>query len=114
MTMPDANGHAWRDINYMKALKVNPYEITFVAYTKIEKLRDFVIEKRMKLEKLIRLKNLSSITDLKMPHLEEWALANEEYTPILSSMLNAVNDASNRLPVIGAMRVGMHICVLQG
>ncbi|KAK8926056.1 hypothetical protein KSP39_PZI019045 [Platanthera zijinensis] len=76
----------------------------FEAYTKIEKLRDSVIEKRMELEKLIRLKKLSSIIYLEMPHLEEWALANEEYTAILPDMLNAVNDVSNKLPVIGAVR----------
>ncbi|KAK8961126.1 hypothetical protein KSP40_PGU013458 [Platanthera guangdongensis] len=76
----------------------------FETYTKVGSLQDSVIEKRMELEKLIRLKNLSSIIDLEMPNLEKWDLANEEYTAILSEMLNAVNDASNRFPVNGVVR----------
>lgn len=72
---------------------------------KLKKLRDSVIEKRMELERLKRLRSLSIIIDLEMPHLEEWALADEEYSASLSGTIKALKDASIRLPVIGDVRL---------
>ncbi|PKU73065.1 protein ENDOSPERM DEFECTIVE 1 [Dendrobium catenatum] len=72
---------------------------------KLEVLRDAVMEKRMELEKLLRLRKLINFVDVEMPYLEEWALTDGQYSDSLSGTIKALKDASIRLPVIGDVRV---------
>ncbi|KAK8937363.1 hypothetical protein KSP39_PZI011823 [Platanthera zijinensis] len=100
----------WKFVNAKEkvaseARVINAERSLYDVSAKLKKLRDSVIEKRMELERLKRLRSLSSIVDLEMPHLEEWALADEEYSTSLSGTIKALKDALTRLPVIGDVRL---------
>ncbi|KAK8962359.1 hypothetical protein KSP40_PGU005020 [Platanthera guangdongensis] len=100
----------WKFVNAKEkvaseARVINAERSLYNVSVKLKKLRDSVIEKRMELERLNRLRSLSSIVDLEMPHLEEWALADEEYSTSLSGTIKALKDALTRLPVIGDVRL---------
>ncbi|XP_020590387.1 protein ENDOSPERM DEFECTIVE 1-like [Phalaenopsis equestris] len=77
----------------------------FEVSKNLEELRDSVREKRMELERLLRLRRLSNIVDAEMPYLEEWALAEGEYSDSLSGTIMALKNASIRLPLSEDVRV---------
>ncbi|EOA26163.1 hypothetical protein CARUB_v10019601mg [Capsella rubella] len=67
--------------------------------SKISELHDSVRRKRIELQRLSRIKALLAITESQTPCLEQWAAIEQEYSTSLSQTIQALSNASLRLPL---------------
>ncbi|KAL5157847.1 Protein ENDOSPERM DEFECTIVE 1 [Glycine soja] len=72
---------------------------------RISEMRDSVNKKRIELELLRRSKTLSTILEAQIPYLDEWSTMMEEYSVSITEAIQALVNASERLPVGGNVRV---------
>ncbi|CAA7021597.1 unnamed protein product [Microthlaspi erraticum] len=66
---------------------------------KISELNDSAQSKRIELQCLSRVKALLAVTDSQSPCLEQWSAIEEEYSASLSQTIQALSNASLRLPL---------------
>ncbi|GKV18870.1 hypothetical protein SLEP1_g29195 [Rubroshorea leprosula] len=71
---------------------------------KISTLYDSVKRKRIELGVLQRMKTLTTILEAQMPYLDTWSAFQEEYSNSLSEAVEALLNASLRLPISGNVR----------
>ncbi|KAG4956408.1 hypothetical protein AAZX31_15G119100 [Glycine max] len=100
----------WRFANakahsVMKAQQTESQKALYSQAMRISEMRDSVNKKRIELELLRRSKTLSTILEAQIPYLDEWSTMMEEYSVSITEAIQALVNASERLPVGGNVRV---------
>ncbi|KAM0942997.1 putative QWRF family protein [Dioscorea sansibarensis] len=70
----------------------------------MSELQNSVMMKKIELEHLKRMKNLSAILDTQLLILDDWAILEEDYSLSLSGAIEALQNASLQLPLTGNVR----------
>ncbi|CAH2063461.1 unnamed protein product [Thlaspi arvense] len=82
-----------------QARKAQTESMLYSFSLKISKLNDSVQRKRIEFQRLSRVKALLAITESQNPSLEQWSAIQEEYSASLSQTIQALSNASLRLPL---------------
>ncbi|WZZ48448.1 hypothetical protein YC2023_048555 [Brassica napus] len=72
---------------------------------KMSELSESVKEKRIELERLLRVKVVKEIVESQIPYLEQWTTIEDEYSTSLSETSEALRNASLRLPLDADIKV---------
>ncbi|KAF3582132.1 hypothetical protein DY000_02028663 [Brassica cretica] len=72
---------------------------------KMSELSESVQEKRIELERLLRVKAVKEIVESQIPYLEQWTTIEDEYSTSLSETSEALRNASLRLPLDADIKV---------
>ncbi|KAJ0965192.1 hypothetical protein J5N97_026330 [Dioscorea zingiberensis] len=99
----------WRFANakalaVMHARMVAAEKSLYDVLREISELQNSVTMKRVELEHLRSMNNLSTILESQTPILDHWATLEEDYSESLSGTIEALQNASLRLPLIGNVR----------
>ncbi|KAG7561500.1 QWRF family [Arabidopsis thaliana x Arabidopsis arenosa] len=73
--------------------------------SKISELHDSVQRKRIEFQRLLKTKALLAITESQTPCLEQWCAIEEEYSTSVWQTIQALSNASLRLPLDGDIMV---------
>ncbi|KAJ0965223.1 hypothetical protein J5N97_026361 [Dioscorea zingiberensis] len=100
----------WRFANakalaVMHARMVAAEKSLYDVLREISELQNSVTMKRVELEHLRSMNNLSTILESQTPILDHWATLEEDYSESLSGTIEALQNASLRLPLIGNVRI---------
>lgn len=94
-----------RAVNAMKVQQKECEKALFSRAMKISEMRDSVHRKRLELELLRRSKTLSIVLEAQIPYLDEWSAMEENYSVSINEAIQALLNASVRLPTGGNVRV---------
>ncbi|XP_010527090.1 PREDICTED: protein ENDOSPERM DEFECTIVE 1-like [Tarenaya hassleriana] len=89
----------------MQAQKAQAERMLYSLGLRMSELYDSVGKKRVELQRLSRVNALLSMVESQTPCLEKWSVMEEEYSTSLSEVIEALLNASLRLPLIGNVKV---------
>ncbi|KAJ0258513.1 Protein ENDOSPERM DEFECTIVE 1 [Hirschfeldia incana] len=94
----------WRFANANAAVKTQAQKaqaerMFYSLGLNMSELSDSVQEKRIELERLLRVKAVKEIVESQIPYLEQWTTIEDEYSTSLSETSDALRNASLRLPL---------------
>ncbi|KAG5005770.1 hypothetical protein JHK82_023752 [Glycine max] len=89
----------------MKAQQTEIQKALYSQAMRISEMRDSVNKKRIELELLQKSKILSTILEPQIPYLDEWSTMMEEYSVSITEVIQALVNATVRLPVGGNVRL---------
>ncbi|KAJ4892282.1 Protein ENDOSPERM DEFECTIVE 1 [Raphanus sativus] len=88
-----------------QAQKAQAERMFYSLGLKMSELSDSVQEKRIELQRLLRVKAVQEIVESQIPYLEQWATLEDEYSSSLTETSDALRNASLRLPLDADIKV---------
>ncbi|CAH8392112.1 unnamed protein product [Eruca vesicaria subsp. sativa] len=88
-----------------QAQKAQAERMFYSLGLKMSELSDSVHEKRIELQRLLRVKAVKEIVESQIPYLEQWTELEDEYSTSLTETSDALRNASLRLPLDSDIKV---------